>query len=219
MLISSLAQQQQILVWAPLLVSIVAVFLNSFWLWRLNARQGKLRAYEPQSFAAMVGGSSVLFLCFPLVLYNTGPKPIIVQDFRLRFPDEPNSFLPLRWRTSWSGLEPQSADESQLPAVFVVSGRSADRHFIEFGGPFPGLTLAAREYQIQIEVKLGHRKDWEPLLDFVLRAEHITNPSDYITYSNAQFYLSKEDKAKQTKPLTELKEQLHLSQNIDGVEI
>jgi hypothetical protein len=47
--------------------------IGSFW-W-LNARQGRLTSFEPHSFAA-VAIPMQSRVRFPLVLYNTGAKPI-----------------------------------------------------------------------------------------------------------------------------------------------
>jgi hypothetical protein len=209
-MIWSLAKQQGgQSVWAPaLLVSICALVFTVASFWWLNARQGRLRCYEPHTFAAAVQGAVTLFLRFPLVLRNTGAAPIVVQDLRLKFPDEPNALLPLPWRTTRSQIKPDSDDGHQFPAVFALPGRAAERFFIEFGGPFPGLVLAARDYRVVIEVRVGHRKGWHTLLDFTLRAGHISFPEQYITYSNSPFDLTKEDKAKADKALRGLMEQL-----------
>ena len=195
--------------WLPgafVAVLALAFAVGSFW-W-LQARQGELHSYEPHSFA-FAGSPQQMMLRFPLVLFNDGAKPIVVQDLRLSFPDEPGAVLPLPWRTSRSQLKPGGDDDRhQFPAVFAVPGRQTQQHFIEFGGPFPGLELSARDYQISIEVKLGHKDGWQPLLSFLLHAGHITGPDSYITYSNAPSDLTPKDVAKADASLRRLMEQL-----------
>jgi hypothetical protein len=180
--------------------------VGSFW-W-LNARQGKLTIFEPHSFAAAVTGSAVLLLRFPLVLYNTGPKPIVVQNLRVTFPDVATSLQPLPWRTSRRALKPDPSDDPQMPAVFAVPGRAAEQHFIEFGGPFPGFQLEAKDYRVRIEGLLGHKKGWRPLLEFTLRAGHITYPDSYITYGNSPRDVTPEDIAKATAALAAVMQRL-----------
>lgn len=165
--------------------------------WWIHARQGKLRGFEPHTYAAVVGGAELLLIRLPLVLYNTGPKPIVVQNLRLMFPDGPAGFGGLPWRNTRSQLKPVPEDLGDLPAVFAVPGRTAQPWFIEFGGPFPGIVPEAREYIVRVEAKLGHRRqDWTTVLTFPLRAQNMTNPSAYIAHSNNPWYLSEEERAK-----------------------
>ncbi|GAA4657305.1 hypothetical protein GCM10023347_04950 [Streptomyces chumphonensis] len=179
--------------WTPVAIVTVCALLftvGSFW-W-INARQGKLQLYEPHSFAACANQQKTL-LRLPLVMYNTGAKPIIVQDLRLRFPDEPGALMPLPWRTSRAKLMPASDDGHLLPSVFSVAGREAEQIFIEFGAPFPGFVPEARDYRIRIEARLGHRKDWTSVLTFTWRAAHMWAPTSYIAYSNSPQDLTRED--------------------------
>ncbi|MFF0760599.1 hypothetical protein ACFYWH_11215 [Streptomyces sp. NPDC003737] len=171
--------------------------------WWLNARQGKLKSYEPHSFAG-VATQQLTVVRLPLVFYNTGPKPIVVQNLQLRFPDEPDSLLPLPWRNSWAQLRPVSEDHAAMPAVFAVEGRKAEQLFIEFGAPFPGFIPQARDYTIALEATLGHRKGWRPLLTFTLRMSNMISPSQYITYSNSPRNLTEADREKANAALEAL---------------
>ena len=150
--------------------------IGSFW-W-LNVRQGKLRSFEPQSFAAC-RTPDTLRLRFPLVLYNTGAKPIIVQDMRLRFANEPRWRMPLPWTTTRSQLKPASDDSHAFPAVFSVRGRSAKQIFVEFGGTLPRVAPLARYYKGRIEVKLGHSRNSKGLITFTFRLAQSTDPGRY----------------------------------------
>lgn len=171
--------------------------------WWLNARQGKLQSYEPHSFA-FSGGSHVLLFRLPLVLYNTGAKPIIVQNLQLAFPDEPSAVLPLPWRSERAQLGPEPEDGHRYPAVFSVPGRQAQQHFMEFGGPFPSIDLAARDYKVVLQARLGHKRGWRNVLTFTLRAAHITHPYNYVTYSNSPFDITPEMAASAQRSLATL---------------
>jgi hypothetical protein len=167
-------------------IAILALMFTIGSFWWLQARQGKLRSYPPYSLAAARTPSQAL-LRFPLVLYNSGAKPIVVQDLRLSFTEKPG-LAPLPWRTSRSQLKPDDDDDPRLPAAFSVPGRTAQHHFIEFGinmrNPLPGIDLKGREYVVLIEVLLGHKKRWKRLLTFPLSAKHIELPASYLAYSN-----------------------------------
>jgi hypothetical protein len=174
--------------WQPLIGPFIATLallftVGSFW-W-LQARQGKLLSYPPHSFAFYLIPTKAR-LRFPLVLYNTGPKPVVVQDMRLLFPTHPE-VTPLPWRTSRSHLMPDAEDGPQLPAVFSVPGRQAQQYFIEFGidakEPLPLIDLGASEDLVRVEVLLGHKKQWKQLISFPLRGK-LESPTAYIAYSN-----------------------------------
>jgi hypothetical protein len=177
--------------WASVTVASLALLFTVGSFWWLNARQGRLKSFEPQSFAAYVA-SDILRLRFPLVLYNSGAKPIIIQNLRLRFPEEPRWNRPLPWTTTRSQLKPASDDNHAFPAVLSLSGRTAQQMFVEFGGVFPEVTPLARDYRVQIEVNRGHRKHWKPLTTFTLSGAHITAPERYIAYSNSPHDLTQD---------------------------
>ncbi|MFF4566363.1 hypothetical protein [Streptomyces sp. NPDC001435] len=184
-------------------VSACALLFTVASFWWLNARQGRLKAWEPHSFAAIVH-SSMARLRLPLVLHNTGPKPIVVQDLILTFPDEPASHLPLLWVSSPSRLQPGPDEEATLPAGFVVAGREAQQLFLEFEAPFSGFLPETRDYKVQIHARVGHRKGWRPLLTFTLRAANIVDPDRYTVYNNAPVELTKEDRKRADAALLEL---------------
>lgn len=184
-------------------VSVCALLFTVASFWWLNARQGRLKAWEPHSFAAIVHGSMAR-LRLPLVLHNTGPKPIVVQDLILTFPDESASHLSLLWVNSPSCLQPGPDEEAKLPAGFVVAGREAQQLFIEFEAPFSGFLPEARDYKAQVQVRVGHRKGWRPLLTFTLRAANIIDPDRYTVCNNAPLELTKEDQKRADAALLEL---------------
>jgi hypothetical protein len=176
--------------WPSVVIASLALLFTVGSFWWLNARRGKLKSYEPQSFAAC-RTSDKLRLLFPLVIYNSGATPIVVQGIQLNFPEESRWKAPIPWTTTRSQLPPDDGGWT-FPAVFSIPGRSAQQMFIEFGGPFPDVMPLARDYQIRIEVKVVHRKRWKHLITFTLRAAHITHPERYITYSNSPRDLTEE---------------------------
>ncbi|MEV6654520.1 hypothetical protein [Streptomyces sp. NPDC051219] len=190
---------------AASVVSVSALVFTVASFWWLNARQGRLESWEPHFFAAIVHGSKVR-LRLPLVLHNTGAKPIVVQDLRLTFPEEAASHLPLLWTSSSSCLLPGPDEEPELPTGFVVAGRQAQQLFIEFEAPFSGLVPKAGDYKVRIQVRVGHRKGWRSLLTFTLRTNNIIHPDRYTVCNNAPLELTKEDRRKADAALLELLE-------------
>jgi hypothetical protein len=194
--------------WLALLVAGLALMFTLASFWWLNARLGKLESYEPHSFAAAVNLEAVVMLRFPLVLYNTGARPIVVQNLRLFFPEETAAIADMPWRITRTKLRPDPDDYKDLPAAFAVPGRTAQQVFIEFGGPFPGVVPRGRDYLVRIEAKLGHKAEWTPLLTFTLHAQHITSPTQYIAYSNSEIPLTSDEVAQANAATTALIQQL-----------
>jgi hypothetical protein len=191
--------------WPALAIAGCALVFTVASFWWLNARRGRLRSYEPHTFAAAYS-EALLTIKLPLVLHNTGAAPIVVQDLRLSFPAERTSVLPIPWNATRTQLRPVSDDPAVLPAVFAVAGRSTQQMFIEFRAPLPGIHLQAKDYAGRIEVELGHKNGWRPLLDFTLRAGNILSPGRYLAYSNSPRNLTDEDRAKVAAVLTSMYE-------------
>jgi hypothetical protein len=147
-------------------------------------------------------------LRLPLVLYNTGARPIVVQNLRLFFPEETAAMADMPWRITRTKLRPDPDDYKDLPAAFAVPGRTAQHVFIEFGGPFPGVVPRGRDYLVRIEAKLGHKAEWTHLLTFTLHAQHITAPTQYIAYSNSEIPLTSDEVAKAKAATAALIQQL-----------
>jgi hypothetical protein len=165
---------------APVLISVCALFFTVASFWWLNARRGRLKSFEPHTFSAGMP-SHIVRLRFPLVLYNTGAVPAVVQSLRLCFPKEPGS-EPLPWVGWRTQIKPDNPESHDFPAVFSVPGRTARQIFVEFGAPSLGFTLESRDYPARIEVILGHKKKWKRLLRFTFQAGQISTPDNYITY-------------------------------------
>lgn len=68
------------------IVAMCALAFTVLSFWWLNARQGRLKSYAPHTFAAAVTPEKTL-VRLPVILFNTGPKPIVVQNLRLAFLD------------------------------------------------------------------------------------------------------------------------------------
>lgn len=183
-------------------VSICALVFTVAGFWWINARRGRLKSFEPRSFAAAVSMDETI-LRFPLVLYNTGAEPIVVQDLRLNLPQEPDHIDPFPWRASTSQIQPINHESVELPAVFAVAGRVAEQTFMEFDGLFPGTIPEPRAYSICVEAKLSHRRKWRKLTSFVLHAEHIGTPEKYVAYSNNPDALTPAEKESARQALQE----------------
>lgn len=85
-----------------------------------------------------------------------------------------------------------------------MAGREAQQLLVEFEAPFSGFVPEPRDYKVQLQAKVGHRKGWRSLVTFTLRAANIIDPDRYTVYSNAPLELTKEDRQKADAALLEL---------------
>jgi hypothetical protein len=106
---------------------------------------------------------------------------------------------------------PSSGDSHDLPAVFSIPGRTAQQMFVEFGGLFPEVTPLARDYEVRIEVTVGHHENWKQLITFTFRGAHITHPDRYIAYSNSRHDLTEETIRESETALEQLISRVHHS--------
>lgn len=144
----------------------------------------------------------------PLVFYNDGAAPIVVQNLRLRLerpigqvakriggtpirpwnkPEVPEPLpITMWWRGTRPEVQPREGNRP-LPAAFPVAGRTAVAAFIEFGrereSDGPPLDWIGGPCTAIIEVKMAHRKRWADLSTFELHTERIDVPN-YIAWPN-----------------------------------
>ena len=169
--------------WTPaIFVAGCALLFTVASFWWLNVRRGRLKSFEPHSFAAYIDVNRFR-IRFPFVFHNTGAVPIVVQNLRLKFLDE-SSAPSQPWVATRSHIKPESDDGHAFPAVFSVPGRTAVQSFQEFGAPSLGFILGAKDYRVRLEAKLGHKKKWCRIIDFTVRAWRIEHPENFITYEN-----------------------------------
>lgn len=177
--------------WTPaVIIAICALLFTVLSFWWLNVRRGSLRSFQPFTFAAFLD-TYLVRIRFPLVFHNTGAAPIVIQNLRVTFPGEPNA-EPLPWVATRSHIKPEKGDSPAFPAVFSVPGRTAIQTFQEFGAESLGFKLRAKSYQINLEAKLSHKKEWHNIATFTLEAWRIENPGNFITYDNSPGTISDE---------------------------
>ncbi|MFC7220517.1 hypothetical protein ACFQLX_20485 [Streptomyces polyrhachis] len=193
-LIISADQQSSLTAMTPAaIVAGCALVFTVVTFWLLNAYQGNLKSWEPQSFSAAIT-SSLARLRLPLVLYNTGAKPIVILDLRVTFPDGGQSVGTLQWQAACTQLRPKQGEDRNMKSSFAISGRAAEQVFIEFGADFPAFIPEVRDYVARVEVKVGHKEGWQTLIDFTLRIPHIRYPDSYITYDNSSREVAQEER-------------------------
>lgn len=161
--------------------------------WWINARNGKLVTGAPHSYA-LYSTSHRFQMRVPLVLYNTGARPIFVDNFQLWALDQKHNYTPVPWSIQRTRIMPKSDEPHALAATFAVPKRDVVQLFVEFGLVMPGFTLSPGEHRVRIEVVtrlrstlqwlLRRAPGWRTLIDFVIDVPEDASLGRFIAYSN-----------------------------------
>lgn len=188
---------------AALVVAIVALLFTVGSFWWLQARVGRLRAFEPRTFSAVVSVDQTRII-LPVMLSNTGPVPIVVLAMRLRFADA-TSETPMSWDWTRTTVDPNRGDLVDGPTLFSVPGRETYSLNAEFVGSFPGLVPEPRPYTVTLEALTSKADGWLSLVTFDFQAGNLKHPGNYILYSNDPDYLTEEALAEAAENLEALR--------------
>lgn len=162
-----------------LLISAMALLFTVTSFWWIQVRRGRLICSEPRTYAAAFEPKRILIV-LPLVLYNSGPAPIVLTDFRLWITRSDERLL-CRWRATQPGISPAAPGGGRVfPSPFPVEGRRAIERFIEFGRSSTEIDPAQGPYKVEVEVKKSHSSKWKSLLSFELNTQLSTaKPSEF----------------------------------------
>lgn len=158
------------------ILALVFTVASFWWLW---LRSGRLTASAPRFFAAAANAQQVR-IRFPLVLHNSGARPIVVEDLRLSIDDRQ-----LDWISTRKTVRTLTDDWVDFASPFAVPDRAALSVIAEFGEDASGWKPeAARCYQVTIE--WFSREEWRPLVLFEWWAPPAATMGQYIGHRNRQ---------------------------------
>lgn len=165
--------------YAPLILSAIlgtlGLLFTTFSFWWMNWRRGKLSVGHPRGYEldTMRGENAVvdsLVLRLPLIFYNTGAKPILVQNLRLVLQDKPAE-PPLAFTATLEHLASDDVGRGarHLAIQFVVRGREAVAMVYEFWGSEGHVPLfAPDQYLLELQGQLDNQDRWRHITRFML---------------------------------------------------
>ncbi|HAX24826.1 MAG TPA: hypothetical protein DCX80_07280 [Chloroflexi bacterium] len=170
------------------IISVLALLFSVSSFWWMYWRRGNLHVGPPRSYGAYASADRQMVLYLPLVFYNDGPIPIMIQNLRLTFineaPDRPLGFVATIHKLI-------SSDDRRLAVQFPVRGREALSLICEFQRRPAPFLFQEGSYWIRLEAQLwGKRKRdayWEDLVTFELNisAQAATQaPEVAVAYDN-----------------------------------
>lgn len=143
-----------------------------FLMWWTRWRKGKLHVGRPRAFAVS-SRPDLLLLQIPVVFYNDGAVPIIVNDLKLAMGSgEQARTLGLAATVTRVGTDDGRAFATQFP----VPARQAVFLILEFqrspgGVSYEVYSFEATEYPVELYGKLDAHEEWTLLSRFHLRIE------------------------------------------------
>lgn len=172
--------------YAALAISLMALLFTVLSFWWLHARPGRLRSYEPTTWAAYVDREHSA-IRLPLVLHNTGASTLVVTSIRMRFLEGDEL---MEWEWTRTRVDPGADDIEDATAPFSIPGGETREFVPEFRGVFPGIVPDQRAYPVVLEARTSRVRDWGSILTFNLQFKNLIHPSNYIVYSNQPDYLN-----------------------------
>ena len=171
---------------AAIIISLTALTFTLYSFWWLNWRSGKILVGAPRTYAALVD-KEALIIEVPLVLFNSGPKPILVENLKLEIEGESE---PLYFVAT---VEKLGTDQGRAFATqFPLHGNKAESLICEFQRYPKGFVFTDKEYQLKLKALVNENKEWCCLKEFSL---HVTdkdietmNGKAFVVHENHKWY-------------------------------
>lgn len=148
----------------------------------MNWRTGHLELWPPRSYAAK--GGRQLTLQLPLVMFNTGPTPIVLRNLRVVIAGEPQPVIG-SFQATVSKLA--TDDGREWASALPIRGREAVSIVAQFSNRNPGLTFVSRTYTVEVQARLNKSEKWTSLITFDLRVtdQHLPQLNElFIAHDN-----------------------------------
>jgi hypothetical protein len=145
---------------SALFISVLALVFTIVSFWWQHARLGKFIVAAPQQYGSTIYDDT-LTIRIPIVLYNTGARPIIVQTFRLRFLDLERKHL--QWVATCDNI---FSRETNFRRAFAVQGRASKDMVLQFQRHDFGNLEHGDPVRLQLDILLANQRAWKKLVEF-----------------------------------------------------
>ena len=157
--------------WLAPLLSALALGFTLFSFWWMNWRGGKLQVGNLQHFAAGKAITSpgdqpnTLLIGLPLVIFNSGASPIVLESLRLVSP--PGELGTLLYQSVdeplWTSEHPIKIQRDHFFLPTVIQPNDVLKKNFVFTSGICELSFGARLYNLQLEAKITGHRDWQRL--------------------------------------------------------
>lgn len=149
-----------------LALSIFALAFTLFSFWWMNWRKGFLEISNIRTYAA-VSSQNTLMIELPIVFFNPGALPVLVNNLRLIFPDHGGPHTALCFTATTEKLGTNEGRAMATP--FAIHKGQALLKICEFQRIRSGFVFETQNYEIAIEALMGEAVEWKVIKTFQLK--------------------------------------------------
>lgn len=167
-----------------IVMSVLALAFTTFSFWWMNWRNGYLKVGNIRTYAAVSNGNQ-LIIELPIIFFNPGALPVLVENLRLTFPDRGGPHTALYFNAT---VEKIGTDEGRAFATpFAIHKGQAVLKICEFQRLRSGFAFEEEDYEIAIEALLDGTSNWKVIKMFHLKVREsqlkVLN-SVFVTHDN-----------------------------------
>lgn len=154
--------------WTAIIISTSALGFTVFSFWWMNWRKGKIcLGSNLRSYAARASQNKLL-IELPLIFFNTGAVPLVVENLRLYFPKitEENKYLFFNATVAKLGTD----EDRGFAKPFSIRGGDVMEMICEFQNTSTSFRFEKGEYEFKIQALLGHKEQWITLKEYTINA-------------------------------------------------
>jgi len=169
-------------VWLPFVLSILALFVSLYSLWRFNWRRGRLVVSPPRAFmVAEVKGRIVLEL--PLVFFNDGAAGIVVDNLLLLARQDKNRML-FRFEYTRDEL---GAEAHHWATQVALAGRDSVMKAFSFQATQGENSLTAGIWDCSLMARMNGQPGYVTLSYFKLNVSRLSEEFSAIDNASAEY--------------------------------
>ena len=147
-------------------ISSSALGFTVFSFWWMNWRKGMIKLGSNLRSYAACATQKKLLIEVPLIFFNNGAVPLVIENLRLFFPKIPEKDKYLFFNATVSKLG--TDDGRGFAKPFSVRGGDVIELICEFQNPSTSFAFEKDSYPFEIQALLGHEGDWVTLNKYVL---------------------------------------------------
>ena len=150
------------------IISLLAFAFVVISFWWMHWRTGNLQLAPPRTYQGYANQEGNMTLAIPMLFFNDGPTPILVNNLRLRFLHEAEAG-PLVFQATFEHLSYDEDTRNRAFATpFPVRGREALLKICEFKREPAGWEFAPQEHRLALDAKIGIPPEWKQIGSFPL---------------------------------------------------
>jgi hypothetical protein len=157
--------------YTAIIISISALVFTVFSFWWMNWRKGKIRLGSNLRSCAACASQNNLLIELPLIFFNTGAVPLVVENLRLHFPNitEENKCLFFNATVAKLGTD----EDRGFAKPFSVRGGDVLEMICEFQNTSTSFKFEEGGYKFKIQTLLlghEHKEKWITLREYTINA-------------------------------------------------